>query len=101
MRSLKNNQAVIESEQSDVQKIVELFRSEQIDWIGLETSPEQLEVNPIDVRIRGYFENKDFLNTNLNRTDGWNSNKTEKILSLIYNPYIIALAGNLNLFNGV
>ena len=98
---MKIIRAIVASEQSDVQKIVELFGLEQIDWIGIDSSPEVLETNPIDARIRTYFKNRDFLNANLNSGHGWNSNKTEQILSLIFNPYAIALANNPDLFNRV
>ena len=98
---IDNNKVVIASEQPDVQKIVDLSKIERLDWIGIETSPERLEDNPIDQRIRAYSDNQNFLNTNLNPLDGWDSDKTDKVLSLIYNPYVIAIANNRDIFNGV
>ena len=91
---IRDKQEIIESRQSSVQKIKEAVDSGNLDWIGVDRFSEELEIRPIHIETASYLENKNFLNTNLGPLDTWDTEKTEQLLFLMYDPYIIFFANN-------
>ena len=95
-------QPTIQSEQSDVRQIIELLESEQIDWIGIEASPKEIQETPIlTTHINSeYSDMKDRFNE-FNVHQDWNSNKTNQILHFLFPKIIIAYAQNPEAFQGI
>ncbi len=83
---ITQNRDIIQSEQNDVQQITHLIRSEQLSWIGLESSPEEME-SFFDYQVESYRQlrlDQSFF-TNLDTLSmRWNINKTDQILTLLF-----------------
>ena len=90
---LRNLPTVL-SEQSDVQKIARLARSGQIDWLGIEFSPNEIEeIGGVSTLIQSYNRGRRFLFRNLYL--GFDPNallSIPNVLSLMYGPHIVFLA---------
>ena len=93
---IRDKQEIIESRQSSVQKIKEAADSGNLDWIGVDRFPEELEIRPIHIETASYLANKNFLNANLSPLDTWSQEETQQLLSLMYDPYIIFFANNVH-----
>ncbi len=85
---LDDYQEMIVSEQSDAQKITELAKSGKIDWVGVEVS--EADTAYIDTANDSYLRFRDRVNTDLNQSSEWSSNKTDQLLFLVFEAYAIA-----------
>ncbi len=90
-------QRAIKSEQSEAQQLIQLLASDQIDWIGIELSREEMKGLTYNEIAQPYLTMKRSFN-NLNNRPRWNQVKTNQILSLMYRSYIIAYTENPELF---
>ena len=89
---IEQNRETIQSEQGDVQQIAHLIRSEQISWMGLEASPEEME-SFFDYRVESYRQLKfdqPFFTSLDTLSMRWNINKTDQILTLLFPASTIA-----------
>ena len=91
---LSKRREVIQSEMSDVRKITDLVKSRQISWIGIEASPGEMERSQVSIEglVQDYLDMKGFWGEHLKNVNGWNEQKTDQILHLMYAPHIIARA---------
>ena len=100
-RIIDRHQTTIKSEQSDVQKVTRLVQSEEISWIGVEGSPEEIEGSNSNFgkMVSNYLELQPAFNeqssTNLDL------NKTDQILYLMFNAIIIAYANHSEVFDRI
>ena len=85
---IERSQERIESEQSDVQKIIELVGSGQIDWIGVERS--KAYTSYIDNATDNYLKDRDFINFYFQFLPELDANKIPQLLFLLYPAYSIA-----------
>ena len=85
---LEEYQGTIVSEQSDAQKITELVKSGKIDWIGVEHI--ETDTAYIDNASDRYLRAQDRINTVLNQSSEWSFNKTNQLLFLVFEAYVIA-----------
>ena len=92
---LTQNRDTVQNEQRDIQQIAHLIRSEQLSWIGLESSPEEMR-SFVEYRVEAYrqlkfgqslFANLDAVSTN------WDTHKTDQILTLLF-PAVTIACGN-------
>ena len=56
---IEQNRGRIQSEQSDVQQILDLVNREPIDWVGIEASPDELREYSIDDLADNYHTDRD------------------------------------------
>ena len=88
----------ISSEQSDVQQLTWLLKSDQIKWIGIEDSGEDINLRfTYNQRKHEYLGVKETLEV-LNLHPDWSLEKTDRLLYLIYGADIITYAKNPELF---
>ena len=90
---------IIASEQSDAQKITELVVSGKIDWIGIEHP--RTDTTYINDANDSYLEARKRINMELNQSQEWDASKTDKLLSLVFEPYVISRANHLDIFRRV
>ena len=85
---------LIRSEQADVSKMTSLARMEQIDWLGIERSPRDVEgVGATANLIQGYRTTRElFLRVFYLSPSPSIELSAPNVLSIIYDPYIIFLA---------
>lgn len=87
--------AAIQVHQDKAEAMAYLFESEQIEWIGLETSPEEFEsssIDDIDSYLRLRSSNSSIFTQLAQLTLRWNVLKTEEVLSLLF-PATTAACG--------
>ncbi len=96
---LEKHLATIVSEQSDVQKIIELAESEKIDWIGIEHN--RTDTSYVDIESDIYSKYLPYINALLNPLPDWDSSKTNQLFSLMYSALIIAHANHPETFQGI
>ena len=83
---LREHDDRVRSERSDFQQIRSLLTSQEINWIGIEDSPNMYR---IEQEVQNYKESKE----NINASDGlWNQEKTDDLLYLLYHIEIKLLA---------
>ena len=99
-KALTRYKATIQSEQSDVQQIIGLLESQQIDWIGIEASPEDLQRTSLADLKSVYRDDRNSLN-NLNFHSQWDQDKADQILYLSFPIIVIAYAQNPEIFHGI
>tara|TARA_B100000749_G_scaffold122825_1_gene93765 strand:+ start:8321 stop:9250 length:930 start_codon:yes stop_codon:yes gene_type:complete len=91
------HKATIKNEQRKTQQITHLVRQKKISWIGVEVSPLELEKGlKWEELVEDYNGMKSLLSEYI--TD---SNKMDKILSLMYPPYVVAWAKNPKAFDSI
>ena len=98
--TLDTYKTTIESEQSDVRQIIRLLESQQIDWMGIEASPGELQNTPFNKMVSNYRKERIALNR-LSFHPRWNPDKTDKTLYLLFSTYIIAYVQNPESFHGI
>ena len=91
---------VIQSGQSDVTQIIGLLESQQIDWIGIEASPEDLQRTPLAKLKSVYRDDRNSLN-NLSSHPQWDQDKADRIPYLLFPTIVIAHAQHQELFHGI
>ena len=92
-------QPIIASEQSDAQKIRELVESGRIDWIGIEYL--KTDTTYVDIMRESYLQYQNRINGELlNQSSDWDPNRTEQLLSLVFDAYIIVYA-DLDIFRKI
>ena len=96
---IERYQERIASEQSDLQKIIELARSGKIDWIGVEL--DRTNTSYPENRTKAYLDYLGTLSLFLNSLHGWHPSKTDQLLSLMYPAVIIARAVRSNTFRNI
>ena len=96
---LGDHEERIVSEQSDVRKITELVRSGSVDWIGVEH--DRTDTSYVDDATDRYVTARNNLNTRLNQSPRWSSNKTDQLLFLVFSNFMIARATHPEAFHGV
>ena len=94
---LRRNQIIMRLQQLAVQQLTQLLASDQIDWIGIELSEEELEGITFN-EIKQRYEDMKKSFDNLNDHPQWSPEQTDQILHLMYPKYIIAYAENTELF---
>ncbi len=109
---INKHQETIQSEQADAQKILELLKSGQIDWIGIEalnsyTSYSNMTDNNYlnDQNLLQidslYSRHRSALTRRFNHLPEWNANKTDQLLSLIYHASTIVRVNHPEIFRRV
>ena len=96
---LKDHREIIESERSDVQKITELIASGKIDWIGVEYY--KTGAVDIDEMVDHYSEAQSEIDKEWNHLQEWDSSKTDQLLSLSYNTFVIVRGNHPEIFQRV
>ena len=106
---IEQYQSIIESEQSDAQKIIELAESGKINWIGIEStnryaSYANVTDNSLNDRdfsrtASNYLQYQDVVSRNFNHLPGWNADKTAQLLFLIFPAYIIVHINHPEIFH--
>ena len=97
---LQKRKRIIQSEQSDVRQITKLVQSGEIRWIGVEATPGELHRMGTEVRVNDYLEMKRLFN-HMGHMEGWDKQKTDQILYLMYSPDIIARVENPEVFKAI
>ena len=109
---IDKHQEIIQSEQADAQKTLELLESGKIDWIGIEarnkytsysdmTDNNYLNDQALLPMASRYSRHRNITNRLLNHLPEWNANKTDQLLSLIYHAYTIVRANHPEIFRRV
>ena len=96
---LDQYEPIIASEQSDVPKIIELVESGEVDWIGVEHP--KTDTTYIDDARDSYLIARNRMNMELNQSAEWDSDKTDRLLFLVFEPYIISRANHPDIFREV
>ena len=97
-RLIDRNQATIISEQSDAQKITKLVELDRIDWIGIEHP--KTDTTYVDIANDLYFNSLDYF-TSWEQLFNWDSIKTNQLLFLIYEAFVIARANHPEVFHEI
>ena len=108
---IEKYQAIIESEQSDAEKIIELAESGQIDWIGIEagnryTSYTDVTDNHLNDRdflqySLNYLDDRDAIGMRFNHLPGWDASKTDQLLFLLHPARTIVRANYPEVFRRI
>ncbi len=98
---LVKEEHLIKQTQSVVRQITTLAASGQIDWLGIEVSPEELDQFSIESHTNKYLEIKQAVDQHLGNNDQWDKQKTDRILHLMFLDYIIAIAENPETFRNI
>ncbi len=108
---IEKYQAIIESEQSDAEKILELAKSGKIDWIGIEAGNRYTSyTNATDNHLNdrdflqyslNYLDNLDSIGMRFNHLPDWDASKTDQLLFLLHPARAIVRANHPGVFRRV
>ena len=89
---LKRKKETIESEESDANQIIDLVKKGEVRWVGVEATPGELNRLGPEVQVEDYLDMEKIFNQYVGHIKGWDQQKTNQILHLMYSPHIIARA---------